>query len=112
MSKKEELLATVDKKLKTRDFEQELCKAFMHLESAEEVLLFLRDLCTPQELNSMTERWKVCQLLAREDLSYRDINQLTSASLTTIGRVARFIKDESNHGYKRVLARLDESEKL
>lgn len=112
MSKKKALLGALEEKLQRLDFEEELCKAFMHLESAEEVLLFLRDLCTPQELSSMTERWKVCQLLDRGDLSYRDINQITSASLTTVGRVARFIKDESNHGYRLVLSRLDSDEKL
>jgi TrpR-related protein YerC/YecD len=84
----------------------ELCDAFLSLKNREEVLLFLKDLCTPQEITALSERWKVCQLLSSEQYSYRDIHALTGASLTTIGRVARFLKDEPYHGYTTVLSRI------
>lgn len=99
-------------KLEERNFEDELYKAILLLETKEEMKAFFKDLCTPQEISAMAERWKVCQLLERGDLSYRDINALTGASLTTIGRVARFIKDEDNRGYINVLAKLSPEEKL
>lgn len=84
----------------------DLCDALLKLESREEVYSFLKDLCTPQEMNALSERWKVCQLLHQGDLSYREIHSITGASLTTIGRVARFLKDEPYHGYKLVLNRI------
>ena len=82
------------------------------LETSEEAYNFLKDLCAPQELSALAERWKVCKLLQKGDLSYRDIHQLTGASLTTIGRVARFLKHESYHGYLQMLKKIDAQRKL
>lgn len=84
----------------------ELCAAILLLESKEEVRNFLHDLCTPAEISSFAERWRVCRLLENEDLSYREINNITGASLTTIGRVARFLKNEPHHGYLTILKKL------
>ncbi|MFI4957004.1 MAG: YerC/YecD family TrpR-related protein [Gammaproteobacteria bacterium] len=83
----------------------QLCDALLLLKNREEAFHFLKDLCTPQEINALAERWHVCQLLEQGDLSYRDIHALTGASLTTIGRVARFLKDEPYHGYRTILKR-------
>ena len=66
---------------------------------------FLTDLCTPAELRALAERWHVAQLLDEGQQSYRDINALTGVSTTTIGRVARFLKDEPHQGYRTVLDR-------
>lgn len=82
-----------------------LCQAFLLLESEQEVLNFLKDLCTPNELNALTERWLICQTLSA-GLSYREIHARTGASLTTVGRVARFLKDESYGGYANLLSKL------
>lgn len=87
-----------------------LCAAILRLETLEETYKFLKDLCTPQEIKSLSERWRVCQLLDEGKLSYRDIRQLTGASLTTIGRVARFLKDEPYHGYKSILEKVKKDE--
>ncbi|MBX9868498.1 MAG: DNA-binding transcriptional regulator [Burkholderiaceae bacterium] len=84
----------------------DLVEALLMLKNAEEGQRFLADLCTPQELRALKERWRVCQLLAQGNLSYRDIHQITGASLTTIGRVARFLKEEQNQGYTTVLNRI------
>lgn len=83
-----------------------LCDALLLLETREEAYHFLKDLCTPQEISALTERWRVCQLLETGELSYREIQQITGASLTTIGRVARFLKEESYHGYQTVLDKM------
>ena len=83
-----------------------LIEALLLLENKEEAKHFLKDLCTPQELSVLSERWKVCQLLDQGTMSYRDIHQKTKASLTTIGRVARFLKDEPYHGYRCILDKL------
>lgn len=84
----------------------DLCDAFLILQSKKEVLNFLKDLCTPQELVALSERWKVCRLLSTGKYSYREIHALTGASLTTIGRVSRFLKDEPYSGYQNVLEKI------
>ncbi len=62
---------------------------------------FLRDLCTPAELQALADRWHVVRLL-NEGLPYRKINELTAVSVTTIGRVARYLGD-GNGGYQQAL---------
>lgn len=84
----------------------ELCDVLMHIESREEAYCFLKDICTPQEIKSLTERWRVCRHLENGNLSYREIHTITGASLTTIGRVARFLRNESYNGYRTALKKL------
>jgi TrpR-related protein YerC/YecD len=83
-----------------------LLDTLLAIDTKEQLSSFLKDLCTPAELRSLDERWKVCQLLAKENLSYREIHAITGASLTTIGRVARFLKEERYGGYRNILAKL------
>lgn len=95
---------TSDKKISdqnTLDF----CRDVLLLETPEEILNFLKDLCTPAELAALTERWNICKALNR-GLSYRDIHAQTGSSLTTIGRVARFLKNEPYQGYAALLKKL------
>lgn len=87
---------------------EELCDAFLLLSKREEVYNFLKDLCTPQELSALAERWRVCKLLYGGNMSYREIQQKTGASLTTIGRVARFLKDEPYGGYTSALEKMQQ----
>ena len=68
-----------------------LAKAFAGLERADEMAAFLRDLCTPAELEAMADRWRVVPLLL-ERVPYREIHERTGVSVTTIGRVARSIE--------------------
>ena len=85
---------------------QDLCQAFLLLKDVQEVENFLKDLCTPQEIRALADRWVVCRMLEEDNLSYREINAQTGASLVTIGRVARFLKDEPHHGYRTILDRI------
>lgn len=85
----------------------ELARALSCVEGANEMERFLIDLCTPAELRALAERWHVARLLDSTDMSYRDINANTGVSTTTIGRVARFLKDEPHQGYRAVLDRLN-----
>jgi TrpR-related protein YerC/YecD len=82
---------------------EDLCQVLVSIERHEDAYDFLKDLCTPQELAILSERWRVCRLLNQGDLSYRKIHELTGASLSTIGRVARFLKTEPFQGYKKML---------
>ena len=85
---------------------RELFEALLLIKTADEMAKFFKDLCTPQEIRALAERWRVCRLLNVGDLSYREINSKTGASLATIGRVARFLKEEPHHGYRMILNRM------
>lgn len=87
---------------KVRDF----FNAILSLKDAKECQAFFSDLCTPKELKNMVERWQVARLLHQGNLSYLKIHQLTGASTTTIGRVARFLYNEPYEGYQRLLKRI------
>ena len=75
-----------------------LCRALMALDTLAEYRAFLRDLCTPAELEALTDRWRVVPYLL-EGLAYREIHERTAVSVTTIGRVARFLS-QGNGGYR------------
>jgi TrpR-related protein YerC/YecD len=85
--------------------ERNLCVALAALETPEEVRAFLRDLCTPAELQAMADRWAVVDPLKRS-VPYRKIHELTGVSITTIGRVARFLTG-GNGGYATAAHRLE-----
>ena len=72
--------------------EDALFRAIISLRTASECRNFFRDLCTPAELQALVDRWQVVELL-EQGLTYRRINNLTGVSVTTIGRVARFLTD-------------------
>lgn len=86
--------------------ERDLCAALATLKTAEETRAFLRDLCTPAEIQAMADRWAVVDCL-RRGLPYREIHRRTGVSLTTIGRVARFLLSGSG-GYETATRRLEE----
>ncbi len=92
-------------KLEEQRAEQALFQAVTALQSEGETGRFLRDLCTPAELQALVDRWRVVGLL-RQGLTYRQINEQTGISVTTIGRVARFLAD-GHGGYLAVAERLD-----
>ena len=80
-----------------------LSEALLSLETPAEARAFLEDLCTPAELEALVDRWRVAQLLD-QGLSYRVFRELTQVSVTTIGRVARYI-EQGTGGYRAVLER-------
>ena len=85
--------------------EKELFAALVALRDTEECRRFLYDICTPKEIRDLTDRWWVARLLDEGKLSYREIHQLTGVSVTTVGRVARFLEQENFQGYRLVLDR-------
>lgn len=81
-----------------------LAEALVRMRNADECRALLRDLTTPAELEALVDRWLVVQLFD-EGLPYREIHDRTGVSVTTIGRVARFL--EMGHGgYRLALERL------
>lgn len=83
-----------------------LLDAFLAMETRQEMRHLLKDLCTPAELEAIYDRWRVVLLLS-QGLSYREISQETGVSVTTIGRVARYV-DMGEGGYRLALERLEE----
>lgn len=81
-----------------------LVKAILALQTPAELRAFLRDLCTPAELQALADRWRVVPLLV-DGVAYRDIHERTAVSVTTIGRVARCL-DFGAGGYRHALHRL------
>ena len=86
--------------------ERALFQAVLTLRSVEECRDFFRDLCTPAELQALADRWAVVGLLQR-DIPYREIHRQTGVSVTTIGRVARYL-GAGNGGYALAVRRLQE----
>ena len=78
-------------------------EAMVAVRSPDECQRFLRDLCTPAELEAMVDRWRAVELL-KSGHTYREIAQQTGISVTTVGRVARHI-DMGNGGYELIYQR-------
>jgi len=72
--------------------EDALFEAVNQLQGLSECRNFFKDLCTPAELQALVDRWQVAGLL-QKGLPYRRIHDKTGVSVTTIGRVARFLND-------------------
>ena len=87
--------------------EKALCEAMVSLETVEDCRNFLKDLCTPAELQALVDRWQVVEYLEK-GLPYRKIHDLTGVSVTTIGRVARFLSDGFG-GYQAAIKRSNHS---
>ncbi|GAA4040679.1 YerC/YecD family TrpR-related protein [Sphingomonas rosea] len=89
---------------------EELCRALLTAPTPDAMARLLTDLCTPQEIRTLAERWHVARLLDGSDLSYRDIHDATGVSTTTIVRVARFLRQEKNGGYRAAIDRLKDQD--
>ena len=99
----------MNKKLKTEAVDQ-LFDAILCLQSKEECYNFFEDLCTVNELLSLSQRLAVATML-RDGKTYMDIAEKTGASTATISRVNRSLSYGCD-GYKQVFAKMSaESEK-
>ncbi|MFM7626924.1 MAG: YerC/YecD family TrpR-related protein [Gammaproteobacteria bacterium] len=84
--------------------ERNLYAAMLTLRSVDELRAFFRDLCTPAEIEAMSDRWAVVECLER-GLPYREIHRLTGVSVTTIARVARY-RSGGSGGYATAARRI------
>lgn len=94
---------SIDPETPIESAEQSLYEALLSLKNIEEMGAFLGDLCTPAELEVLVDRWRVVPFLL-EGVSYREIHERTAVSITTIGRVARYL-NQGNGGYLAAAAR-------
>ena len=95
----------MNKKIRTSEVEQ-LFKAIMCLKDTEECFEFFEDLCTINELLSLSQRFEVAKML-REQRTYLEIAEKTGASTATISRVNRSL-NYGNDGYDMVFERMND----
>ena len=95
----------MNKKIKTEAVDH-LFEAVLTLESPEECYAFFEDVCTVNELLSLSQRYEVARML-RDKKTYLEIAEKTGASSATISRVNRSL-NYGNDGYDMVFARLKE----
>ena len=81
-----------------------LFDAILSLENKEECYRFLEDVCTVNELLSLSQRYEVARML-RAQKTYLDIAEKTGASTATISRVNRSL-NYGNDGYDMVFERV------
>ena len=86
-----------------------LFDAILSLENKEECYAFFEDVCTVNEILSISQRLEVAKML-RDGRTYLDIADKTGASTATISRVNRSL-NYGNDGYDLLFARLQEAEK-
>ena len=96
----------MNKKLKS-DAVDHLFEAVLSLKSKEECYDFFEDLCTVNELLSLSQRFEVAAML-RDHKTYMEIAEKTGASTATISRVNRAL-NYGNDGYQLILERMDKS---
>lgn len=93
----------MNKKIKNAAVDH-LFQAVLSLNTVEECYDFFEDLCTINELLSLSQRFEVASMLKRHN-TYLEIAEKTGASTATISRVNRSL-NYGNDGYDLVLERL------
>jgi TrpR-related protein YerC/YecD len=81
-----------------------LADALLTLRDRDEMLRFLRDLCTLQELEALGHRWQIVNLLD-EHVPYLEIAERVGVSTTTVTRVSQWYRHGAG-GYRTALERL------
>ena len=82
----------------------DLADALLALRTRDEMLRFLRDLCTLQELEALGHRWQIVALLEQR-MPYVEIAERVGASTTTVTRVAQWLRHGAG-GYRTAIDRL------
>ena len=96
---------TMSKNLKTEAVDH-LFDAILCLKDRAECYTFFEDVCTVNELFSLSQRFEVAKML-REQKTYLDIAEKTWASTATISRVNRSL-NYGNDGYDMVFSRMED----
>lgn len=95
----------MNKKIQTAAVDH-LFNAILSLKDKDECYSFFEDLCTVNELLSLSQRFEVATML-RERKTYLEIAEKTGASTATISRVNRSL-NYGNDGYELVFQRMNE----
>ena len=93
----------MSKKIRTEAVDS-LFEAILSLQDKEECYAFFEDVCTVNELLSLSQRYEVARML-RQRKTYLDIAEKTGASTATISRVNRCLHYGTD-GYKLAIDRV------
>ena len=93
----------MSKNIRTKEVDH-LFDAILTLKDKEECYTFFEDVCTINELLSISQRFEVA-LMLRQGRTYLDISEDTGASTATISRVNRSL-NYGNDGYDMALDRM------
>ena len=93
---------------KTEENIKLLFKAILTLKNESECEAFFEDLCTPQELNAISQRLYVASMLVDGQV-YNKIVEETGASTATISRVNKTLNYQTSGGYKLALDRIKDN---
>lgn len=83
----------------------QMFEAILCLKNKEECYTFFEDLCTVNELLSLSQRFEVAKMLQQKK-TYLEISEKTGASTATISRVNRSLA-YGNDGYELVFSRMN-----
>ena len=97
----------MNKKIRTEAVNH-LFDAVLCLQNREECYTFFEDVCTINELLSLSQRFEVAKML-RDQRTYLDIAEKTGASTATISRVNRSL-NYGNDVYDMVFERMNFAE--
>ena len=84
---------------------KDLIKAILSIETEEECIAFLNDICTIQELEKLDQRLQAAMLLL-DNQTYEKVIEKTKISSTTLSRVSRCIR-YGDGGYKKIIEKMD-----
>lgn len=97
----------MNKKIKNEAVDA-LFDAVLCLQNRDECYSFFEDLCTVNELLSLSQRFEVAAML-KSHKTYLEIAEKTGASTATISRVNRSL-NYGNDGYEMVFSRMNNEE--
>ena len=97
----------MNKKIKTEAVDH-LFDGILCLKNREECYSFFEDLCTVNELLSLSQRFDVASML-KSGKTYMEIAEKTGASTATISRVNRSL-NYGNDGYEMIFDNLKKTE--
>jgi len=83
---------------------EQLAEALAAIDDREEMLAFLRDVCSFTELGALAQRLEVARLVD-SGLPYAEVAKRLGASTATVTRVAQWLR-HGEGGYRLVLDRL------
>ena len=95
----------MNKKTPPANNHEALCAAILRLDNLEECRAFFEDICTIKELQDLSQRYLVAQML-NEGKNYQEICAATGASTATICRVNKCLT-YGEGGYRTVLEKAE-----
>ncbi len=97
----------MSKKIRTTAVDH-LFEAVLQLKDKEECYRFFEDVCTVNEILSLSQRFEVAKMLT-QNKTYLEIAEQTGATTATISRVNRSL-NYGNDGYQMVFSRMEENQ--